>query len=172
MQAANGNNHFRLDSPSWNLLDEFSVSDKLIDGNQEANLSQELNIEAIEELGLPVAHINRIRGAITKAAKNANKHKNQVGSTLPVIIRLFIENRSKQGPPHPDIEAMHVTNRERQGLPSDFTLLTHQSHHLEGHLADGWGYFLIERYVNHPSIPTQGRHYSIELYLYSEGKQN
>lgn len=159
MRSAEGSHNFPIDDPTWHLVAEWSLPGAPgVSGDQEAEFDSGLLVETVRDLGLPLSQLNRIKVAIEEAVRNFRRPSGQVGSALPGIIRLFARSVEDS---HPGaLRARHAEGPSGRG--GRFLSSGGQSR--------GWGFYLMKRIVDPPSVPIEEPHFSIELFLYPEGK--
>lgn len=142
-------------NPTWQTLAEFALPSQL-DSEHLALLKV---TEAVRELRLPAAHLERLKTAVAEATLNAIEHGNRSRPDLPVLIRVQVSQKAlrvcvtDQGsglsaePATPDLAAK-LTGRQP---------------------LRGWGFFLIEKTMDHLRLSGDDAHHTIELFLYLEG---
>jgi hypothetical protein len=140
MQTGNHHPRFNNDDPTWNLVAEYFLNKVNVDEDIAAELTTGSLFHTMHELGLPPECLKKIEGTITEISRGAKSHLNHERLNLPVHIRLFCHRMPQEGLPH--------SGKQKNG---------------------GWGYYLIERGVDLPSVLCDKYHRAVELYLYKEG---
>lgn len=145
-------------NPTWQTLAEFALPSQL-DSEQLALLKV---TEAVRELHLPAAHLERLKTAVAEATLNAIEHGNRSRPDLPVLIRVQVSQKALR---------VCVTDqgsgfRAKPAAPD-----------LAGKLSGrqplrGWGFFLIEKTMDDLRLSGDDAHHTIELFLYLEGGNN
>ncbi len=143
-------------SPVWSPLAEFKVN------SQPSNERQAIQMleEAVKDLGLPAARLERLKTAVGEATMNAMEHGNKYQEDLPVLIQVLT---SKEG------IAVHITDEG-----GDSAIPEAETPDLEAKLAGeqsprGWGLFLIQNMVDEMQITREGHEHTIRLVLHWEG---
>ena len=143
-------------SLTWEPLAEFQVD------SQPGNERQAIHLlnEAVKELGLPDARLERLKTAVGEATMNAMEHGNKYQDDLPVFIQVLTSA---------DGVAVHVTD---QGGESDIPEAATPD--LEAKLTGqqsprGWGLFLIKNMVDEMQVSRDKNQHTIELVLHWEG---
>lgn len=138
------------DPESWRLLTEFELPSE--PGNE--LLAMQQVADAVQELNLPEALLERLRTAVAEATMNALEHGNKYREDLSVKIivratpailsvQIIDHGGGKQipEPETPDLEA------KLAGLQSP----------------RGWGLFLIKQMVDEMHVTTDDTHHSVEM---------
>lgn len=143
-------------NPAWQTLDEFTLPNEL-DSERLALLKV---TEAVRDLRLPAAHLERLKTAVAEATLNAIEHGNRLRPDLPVLIRVQVSEKAlrvcvtdqgKNGPfPKPEAPNLEAKLSGQQALR-------------------GWGFFLIEKMIDSLRVTGDKAQYTIELFLYLEG---
>ena len=144
---------------SWRTLVEFSVPSA--EGNE--RLAMQKVAEAVQELRLPTAWVERLKTAVAEATMNAMEHGNQYKPDLPVLIEVLASETSLavrvvdeggaaeiRQPTAPDLDA------KLEGLQTP----------------RGWGLFLIRAMVDDMRVTTDGEHHIVELILNLKGDEH
>jgi len=126
----------------------------------------ELVAEAVRNLGLPPARLERLKTAVAEATMNAMEHGNEYRPEVPVTVRVLasaedlsvlilsvlITDRGSSPVPAPSAEAPDLEAKlEREQSPR------------------GWGLFLIKNMVDEMHITSDAVHHTIELVIYLKG---
>ena len=140
--------------PTWETLVEFDLPSQ--PGTPQ--LTREYVAAAVHALNLSPADLERLKTLVANAVLNAIESNNRCQPDLPPFIRVRVSARTVAGhnadqkdAPFPDSGRPHLTAIVSEPEP-----------------ARGWGFFLIERLVNDTQFTGEGRHHSIELFLYLE----
>ncbi|MFN2198486.1 MAG: ATP-binding protein [Anaerolineales bacterium] len=157
MNASDGSNHLQHD-PRWLTLTEFTLASE--PGND--RLAAEKVAEAIRQLPVNPARLERLKTAVSEAALNALEHGSHFQHELPVAIRV----RARA-----DAIQVDITDFGPQDIPSH-TQSPDLAAKLRGEQTPrGWGFFLIEHMVDAVQITNQPSQHTIELFLYLEGAE-
>jgi hypothetical protein len=132
--------HIKQES-AWRLLVELFPSG----GPGSEHQAVKRVTEAVQELGLQPAQVERIREALLEALREAKKRGNQGQHDLPVIVRTWISGAHPEDPSPSNSGAQQGDRRKCRG----------------------WGFFLIQKQGD-PQVPAAEAHHVIELYLYQE----
>lgn len=119
--------------------------------------------DAVEELALPGARLDRLKTAVAEATMNAIEHGNTFRPELPVSVRVVGSDEALTvqitdrggGQPIPDAETPDL----------DAKLAGEQS-------PRGWGLFLIKNMVDDVRVTDDGTHHTVELILYLKGEND
>ncbi len=148
-----------LKADRWPALAQFSLPSEL--GNERQAVRQV--VEAVKDLNLPPARLEKLKTAVAEATMNAIEHGNKNRMELPVDVRvlstetaLAVQISDHGGgkpvpePTTPDLDA------KLAGLQSP----------------RGWGLFLIAKMVDEMNTASDAVHHTIELILYLSGGQD
>ncbi len=118
--------------------------------------------EAVRELGLPDATLDRLKTAVAEATMNSMEHGNQYRADVPVLIEVSASNadlfvritdEGSGAPPAPDTETPDIEAK------------------LEGmQTPRGWGLFLIKNMVDEMNVSGDENHHTIELVVHLDGQ--
>ena len=117
--------------------------------------------EAVRELRLPSARLERLKIAVAEAVVNAIEHGCRFEAELPVQVRVSVSVVKRA-------VSVSVTDQGCGAIPAS------QRSDLQTKL-DGWqspwggGFFLIEKMGNRLRAASDESHYTVELFLYQEG---
>ena len=113
--------------------------------------------EALKELDLPGAQLERLKTAVGEATMNAMEHGNQYRPELPVSIRLSASEGSV---------SVRVTDHGGgEDMPEPGT--PNLEAKLEGtQTPRGWGLFLIDKMVDEMRVTSDEEHRTVELVMY------
>ena len=113
--------------------------------------------EALREIDLPGAQLERLKTAVGEATMNAMEHGNQYRPELPVSIRLSASRGSV---------SVRVTDHGGgEDMPEPGT--PNLEAKLEGtQMPRGWGLFLIEKMVDEMRVTTDEEHRTVELVMH------
>jgi serine phosphatase RsbU (regulator of sigma subunit)/anti-sigma regulatory factor (Ser/Thr protein kinase) len=137
-------------------LAEFEVPSA--EGNERA--ATEKVAEAIGDLGLSEAKLERLKTAVAEATMNAMEHGNRYQEDVPVAIQVLRSD---------DLLRVRITDRGGgERIPEA------ETPNLEAKLAGeqkprGWGLFLIERMVDEMQVVSDEVHHTVELGLHLRG---
>jgi serine phosphatase RsbU (regulator of sigma subunit)/anti-sigma regulatory factor (Ser/Thr protein kinase) len=145
-----------LDGDGWRVLSEFVVASEA--GNERPAMEQVA--DAIRDVDLSPAQIERLKTAVAEATMNAIEHGNKFQADLPVSVRVLES---------PEELIVSITDRGgEQPIP--------EAHvpDLEAKLAGlqtprGWGLFLIKNMVDDMRVTADGHHHTVELILHRGG---
>ena len=140
---------------TWRTLAEFSLPSKL--GNEREAMRRVR--QAVEELSLPSALLDRLKTAVAEATMNAIEHGNKNRPELPVLIQVDVSATAL---------LIRVTDQGGGGPISE-----PETPDLEAKLAGlqtprGWGLFLIKKLMDEIRVVSSDTHHTIELILYLE----
>lgn len=140
----------------WLTLSEFTLPGE--PGND--RLAAEKVAEAIRQLPLSPARLERLKTAVGEAALNALEHGSHFQHELPVAIRVRASAEAIK---------VDITDFGAQQIPEQ-TPTPDLEAKLRGEQSPrGWGFFLIEHMVDSVQITNQPSQHTIELFLYLEG---
>ena len=113
--------------------------------------------EALKELDLPRAQLDRLKTAVGEATMNAMEHGNQYRPEHPVSIRLSVS---------PDSVSVRVTDHGGgEDMPEPGTPDLEAK--LQGtQTPRGWGLFLIEKMVDEMRVTSDEEHRTVELVVH------
>jgi serine phosphatase RsbU (regulator of sigma subunit)/anti-sigma regulatory factor (Ser/Thr protein kinase) len=142
-------------TPNGRVLAEFELPSA--PGNERKAI--ERVAQAISDLGLDSARVERLKTAVGEATMNAMEHGNEYRQDRPVGIRILHS---------PDRLSIHVTDL---GGPAE--LPSPEQPDLQAKLEGrqtprGWGLLLIEKMVDETSVTSEGDKRTIELTLHLE----
>jgi serine phosphatase RsbU (regulator of sigma subunit)/anti-sigma regulatory factor (Ser/Thr protein kinase) len=135
------------------LLAEFTVPSQ--PGNERPAMQQVA--DAVRDLSLPPARLERLKTAVAEAIMNAIEHGNQNRAELPVVIRVTASVERV---------AVRVSDRGgKRGIPENL-----ETPDLEAKLAGlqkprGWGLYLIKNMVDEMHVSSDTTHHTVELVL-------
>ncbi|MBI3914086.1 MAG: ATP-binding protein [Chloroflexi bacterium] len=138
--------------PQWTTLKEFSLPSER--GNERQAMTQVA--DAVKELGLPAARLEKLKTAVAEATMNALEHGNKFHADVPVLIKVLTS---------PDAVAVQITDHGgEQNIPEA------ETPDLEAKLAGmqtprGWGLFLIKNLVDEMNVTSDEKHHTVELIL-------
>lgn len=140
----------------WLTLVEFTLPGE--PGNDRT--AAEMVAEAIRQLPISPARLERLKTAVGEAALNALEHGSRFQHELPVAIRVRASAEAIK---------VDITDFGAGQIP-DPTTPPDLEAKLRGEQSPrGWGFFLIEHMVDAVQITNQPRQHTIELFLYLEG---
>jgi serine phosphatase RsbU (regulator of sigma subunit)/anti-sigma regulatory factor (Ser/Thr protein kinase) len=135
------------------LLADFTVRSQL--GNE--RLAMQQVADAVGELGLPPARLERLKTAVAEATMNAIEHGNQNQAELPVAIRVTAsEERVAVRVTDQGGERAIPDNPETPDLEAKLTGLQKPR---------GWGLYLIKNMVDEMHVSSDSKHHTVELVL-------
>ena len=140
-------------------LAEFSIASR--PGNEKEAMQRVS--QAVAELSLPAAFLDRLKTAVAEAAMNAIEHGNKNRPELPVLIQVQAS---------PSVVSVRITDqggRQQTSAP--------QLPDLEAKLAGlqtprGWGLFLIKNLTDEMHVTTHDIYHTIELVLYIQAEKS
>jgi hypothetical protein len=117
--------------------------------------------DAVQELALPPAHLERLQITVAGAALKAIQRNVSRQSAPLVLIRIFVLRvvleESAQAVADDELsEQITKSSSPETGQTSAYPV-------------HGWGYFSIERLIDDPKGPDEPPQHAVELYLYHEG---
>ena len=141
---------------SWRTLSEFSLPSER--GNERQAMEQVA--EAVRQLDLPKARLERLKTAVSEATMNAMEHGNHYRLDLPVDIKVLATKAAV---------AVRISDHGGQPVPAPTT------RNLEAKLAGlqsprGWGLFLIEKMVDEMRVSEDDTTRTIELRMNLKGE--
>ncbi|MFQ5595445.1 MAG: ATP-binding protein [Anaerolineae bacterium] len=144
---------------AWRTLAEFTVPSE--PGNE--RLAMEKVTEAVQELNLPKARLERLKTAVAEATMNAIEHGHDYQPELLVSIRLLTSGTAL---------SVQITDQGgSQPIPEPET--PDLAAKLAGQQTPrGWGLFLIDKMVDEMNVTSDETHHTVELILYLEGDEN
>ncbi len=143
----------------WNLLDEFEVASE--PGNERD--AMERAAQAISNLNLPSARIERLKTAVAETTMNAMEHGNKYQPDKPVKIRVAAN----------DAEILISVTDQGGNQPINETPAPDLDAKLEGlQSARGWGLFLVKAMVDDMHITTANGEHTVELVIKLEGAKH
>lgn len=143
--------------PNWRTLAQFSLA-SVRGGERQA---VQAVAEAIGELGLPPARLERLKTALAEATMNAIEHGNRYRSELEVRIQVLAS---------PEALAVRISD-QGQGQP----IAKAPRPDLEAKIAGrqsprGWGLFLIQNMVDRVNVLREGDRNVFELIMLREDR--
>ncbi len=135
------------------LLADFTVRSQ--PGNE--RLAMQQVADAVGELSLPPARLERLKTAVAEATMNAIEHGNENRAELPVAIRVTASEERV---------AVQVTDRGgERAIPEN-----PETPDLEAKLAGlqkprGWGLYVIKNMVDEMHVSSDSTHHTVELVL-------
>ena len=143
---------------TWRTLAEFSLPSEL--GNEREAMRRVS--QAVEELSLSTALLDRLKTAVAEATMNAIEHGNKNKPELPVVIQIDISATAL---------LVRITDQGGGGPISE-----PETPNLEAKLSGlqtprGWGLFLIKMLMDEMHVISNDTHHTVELILYLE-KEN
>jgi len=119
--------------------------------------------EAVQDLHLPAARLERLKTAVGEATMNAMEHGNKYRPDLPVSVRVLASDAVLSveiidhggGKPIPDPEAPDL-EAKLAGTQSP----------------RGWGLYLIKNMVDDMRATSDETHHTVELILYLQGEEH
>ena len=143
----------------WRSLAEFTLPSERDNERQ----AVERVAEAVQDLGLQEARLQRLKTAVAEAAMNAMEHGNQYREELPVSIQVLASETT-----------LSVRITDHGGGESIPEVVAPD---LEAKLAGtqgprGWGLFLIKNMVDDLRVTGDESHHTVELLMYLGGAQN
>ncbi|MFQ5859893.1 MAG: ATP-binding protein [Anaerolineae bacterium] len=149
----------RAQDSDWRILAEFTVPSE--PGNE--RLAIKHVAEAVQELNLPEARLERLKTAVGEATMNAIEHGHDYRPELLVTIRLLASGTAL---------SVQITD-QGGGQPIPEPETPDLAAKLAGEQTPrGWGLFLIDKMVDEMNITSDGTHHTVELILYLEGDTN
>ena len=141
--------------PDWRILAEFTLDGAT--GNESQTMDRVAR--AVQDLNLLPRRAEQLKMAVKEAALNAIDRRVQHGSECAVLIRLLVSKKTAPG---------HIPNDASGSLkpipaPPEAKRVGHQ-------LPGGWGFFLVERRVDHTHLTGKETQHVIETFLYLEGE--
>ena len=143
-------------APAWQTLAEFTLPSQPGYDRQ----ARTCVAEAVRQLDLPVAHLERLKTAVAEATLYAIEHSAQYRSDLPVVIRVLISDKTLPTQIIGQGNGSSISSPETPDLAAG--LANQQA-------SRGWGFFLIKRMRDDLRIIGAEAHHTIELFLYLEG---
>ncbi len=145
-------------SPDTNgrVLAEFTLASE--QGNERRAI--ELVEEALRELALPPARLDRLKTAVAEATMNAMEHGNGYRPDVPVSVQVLVSDA--------DVRVRITDQGGGREIPAA------ETPDLDAKLAGlqrprGWGLFLIENMVDEMEVTSDETHHTVELVLHREG---
>ena len=143
----------------WRSLAEFTLPSERDNERQ----AVERVAEAVQDLGLQEARLQRLKTAVAEATMNAMEHGNQYRAELPVSIQVLASETT-----------LSVRITDHGGGESIPEVVAPD---LEAKLAGtqgprGWGLFLIKNMVDDLRVTGDESHHTVELLIYLGGAQN
>jgi serine phosphatase RsbU (regulator of sigma subunit)/anti-sigma regulatory factor (Ser/Thr protein kinase) len=144
------------EAAEWRTLAQFSLPSEV--GNE--RLAMQQVSDAVRELDLPRARLERLKTAVSEATMNAMEHGNKFRPELPVAIQVLASE---------NVLSIHITDQGGgQTIPDP------QTPDIEAKLAGlqkprGWGLFLIEKMVDEMHVISDEAHHTLQLILYLGG---
>jgi serine phosphatase RsbU (regulator of sigma subunit)/anti-sigma regulatory factor (Ser/Thr protein kinase) len=119
--------------------------------------------EAVQDLGLPLSKLERLKTAVGEATMNALEHGNQYRPDLQVTLHVLASQ-----------DAVMVRVSDQGSGPPEETL---EAPDLDAKLAGrqsprGWGLFLIQEMVDRVNVVRGDASYTLELVLFREGRDD
>jgi serine phosphatase RsbU (regulator of sigma subunit)/anti-sigma regulatory factor (Ser/Thr protein kinase) len=141
------------DQPPWQAVAQFSLPSH--PGNERQAMEQVA--EAVENLNLPSARLERLKTAVSEATMNAMEHGNHYQPELQVEIGIQVS---------PD--DLSVTIRDHGGGKE---MIESEEPDLDAKLAGmqsprGWGLFLIKNMVDEMHVSSDQHHHTVELIMH------
>lgn len=116
--------------------------------------------QALHEIPLSPARLERIKTAVAEATMNAMEHGNKYQPDLPVIIRVLASDKKV---------TIRITDHGK-GQPIPLPETPDLKAKLAGlQTPRGWGLFLIKNMVDEMNVTVDDVHHTVELVLYIEG---
>jgi len=140
----------------WRTLAELTLPSE--PGNEREAMEQVA--QAVQELHLSRARLDRLKTAVAEATMNAMEHGNKYRPELPVFIRVLASETAL---------SVRITDQGGgQPIPDP------ETPDLEAKLAGrqsprGWGLFLIQKMMDDVQVSSDATHHTVELILYREG---
>jgi anti-sigma regulatory factor (Ser/Thr protein kinase) len=123
--------------------------------------AMELVAEAVQELGLPRARLERLKTAVAEATMNTMEHGNEYRAEAPVSVRVFASSENL---------SVLITDRGSSPVPTPGAEAPDLKARLEGGESPrGWGLFLIRNMVDEMNVTTGEDDHTIELVLHLKG---
>jgi serine/threonine-protein kinase RsbW len=117
--------------------------------------AMELVTEAVRELDLPPARLERLKTAVAEATMNAMEHGNGYRAEALVAVQVLASAE--------DLLVL-ITDRGRGPVPAPGAEAPDLKAGLEGRESpQGWGLFLIRNMVDEMNVTTGEDHYTVEL---------
>lgn len=161
-----------LQSPMWRLLSEISIPRGTGDTGHQIEQDLDKFLLVLKEWELPLEIHMRIQGSLTDAGGKAKISKDHGGKDLPLLIQLFIEENDRESNDPKDDQKTDENNQVQNGSFSDPEELIHGNQDPKRPIHQGWGYFVVEKAVEHPRPSTATPHYLIRVFLYKEGNED
>jgi len=150
-----------LKADRWRTLAEFSLPSE---PNNE-RLAMNRVAEAVRELGLPVARLERLKTAVAEATMNAIEHGNKNRPEMPVDIRVLIT------PAHTAL-AIHISDHGGGRAVPEPTVPDLEAKLAGQQTPRGWGLFLIQNMVDEMNVVSDDVHHTMELILHLKGDEH
>jgi anti-sigma regulatory factor (Ser/Thr protein kinase) len=133
-------------------LAEFSLPSE---GNERIAIARVA--EAVSELGLPPALLERLKTAVAEATMNAIEHGNHNQPELPVTVRVGASATTL---------SVRITDQGGgQPIPDQPVVPNLEAKLAEQESPRGWGLFLIKNLVDEFGVASDETHHAIELRL-------
>jgi serine phosphatase RsbU (regulator of sigma subunit)/anti-sigma regulatory factor (Ser/Thr protein kinase) len=141
------------------VLTEFALPSE--PGNE--RIAMDRVADAVREIGLSSARLERLKTAVAEATMNAMEHGNAYQADLPVDIRVLASDQEL---------SVHITDHG-----GGRTIAEPETPDLDAKLEGlqkprGWGLFLIKNMVDDMVLTTDESHHTIELILHLKGGGN
>jgi hypothetical protein len=159
MQSVDNNNSINWQYAEWQLINEFTLFGEVENVDREVERASTLVLESMRGLGFPRSYLGRIKVTLEDIARKAIKRNAQIGSVIPLYICLYIQKRGRD-----EARGSEVRAKENNACQEEEPVLDIPES------GGGWGYFLTERLVDRSSLSSDNWHYSIEIFLYVEGR--
>jgi hypothetical protein len=141
---------------SWRVISEFSL---LADAGSDHS-ALEFVVNAVKPLPIPMAHVSRLRDAVSDAIVNAIAHIDANSCGMRISMRILISTASA---------TCGADGRSTDGKDALADTVQKLSP-LDLQPACGWGFFLIEKTVG-ACRRDDDVHYMIDIFLYLEGER-
>ena len=143
------------------LLTQFTIPSE--PGNERIAMRQVA--EAVKDLDLPKARVEKLKTAVAEATMNAMEHGNKFQPEVPVMVRVYASRAS-----------LSVDITDQGGAPPDVQASA-QVPDIEAKLANlqtarGWGLFLIENMVDELHVTSDEQIHTVELVIKLGGEDD
>jgi serine phosphatase RsbU (regulator of sigma subunit)/anti-sigma regulatory factor (Ser/Thr protein kinase) len=119
--------------------------------------------EAVEELDIPSARLERVKTAVAEATMNAIEHGNKNQADIPVGIRAVLAGNDL---------IVRVTDQGGEEAVAEIEQPDLEAKLAGEQKARGWGLFLIKNMVDEMNVDSDGTLHTIELKFHLKGDAN
>jgi anti-sigma regulatory factor (Ser/Thr protein kinase) len=143
----------------WKLLSEINLPSQ----PGADHLAMELVARIIEDLHLPPGRLVQLKQAVAVATSNAAKKRESTTAGLPLSIRILTTRQLME------IQSDDASSTENS---SQSSIVSSEENVSKKESLRGWGFFIIDKTLDDPTLNQEGTRHRIELYIYLEGGRN